>query len=222
MCIDGEFILVFAGGLIEDLRWVEPYLAQATAVIAADGGIRHSLAFGHYPDVLIGDLDSLPEGVAEVMDSWDMEIIRHPVAKDETDLELALLFAAKRYPRHRLYVAGGFGGRLDHTLANILMLAHPALIGFPIHFLNDKETAWLLIDESTIVGQPGDIISLIPLGGPAYVADTMGLRWPLHNETLTFGPARGISNEMTADHATVRLEKGMLWCVHTRHQTTGN
>lgn len=219
---DGEFILVFANGLIEDLRWVEPYLAQATAVIAADGGIRHSLALGRVPDVLIGDLDSLPEGVARVMDSWDMEVIRYPVAKDETDLELALLFAAKRYPRHRLYVAGGFGGRLDHTLANILMLAHPALIGFPIRLLNDRETAWLLVGESTIFGQPGDIVSLIPLGGSAHVAGTTGLRWPLHDETLTFGPARGISNEMTADHATVRLEKGMLWCVHTGHQTIGN
>ncbi len=120
-----DFVLIFANGVIEDMTWIEPYLIRARTVIAADGGIRFPLALGHLPDVLIGDLDSLPPDVEEAIGGWAVEVIRHPQAKDETDLELALLLAKERYPDTELVILGGFGGRLDQTLANITLLAHP-------------------------------------------------------------------------------------------------
>ncbi|MBP8947664.1 MAG: thiamine diphosphokinase [Candidatus Promineofilum sp.] len=209
-------ILLFANGVLDDTGWVGPYLARAAAVIAADGGLRHLLPLGHRPDALIGDLDSLPAGV--VAEEAAGRVIRHPRDKDETDLELALLYAVAQYPGHEVFILGGFGGRLDHMLANILVLAHPRLLGQPIRFVDDRESAWLLAadppGETTVHGAPGDIVSLLPLGGPAHVLATTGLRWPLHNETLLFGPARGVSNEMTAAVATVRLGTGVVVCVH--------
>ena len=209
-------ILLFANGVLDDTGWVGPYLARAAAVIAADGGLRHLLPLGHRPDALIGDLDSLPAGV--VAEEAAGRVIRHPRDKDETDLELALLYAVAQYPGHEVLILGGFGGRLDHMLANILVLAHPRLLGQPIRFVDDRESAWLLAadppGETTIHGAPGDIVSLLPLGGPAHVLATTGLRWPLHNGTLLFGPARGVSNEMTAAVATVRLGTGVVVCVH--------
>ena len=209
-------ILLFANGVLDDTGLVGPYLARAAAVIAADGGLRHLLPLGHRPDALIGDLDSLPAGV--VAEEAAGRVIRHPRDKDETDLELALLYAVAQYPGHEVLILGGFGGRLDHMLANILVLAHPRLLGQPIRFVDDRESAWLLAadppGETTIHGAPGDIVSLLPLGGPAHVLATTGLRWPLRDETLLFGPARGVSNEMTAAVATVRLGAGVVVCVH--------
>lgn len=216
MQVPKNYVLIFANGVIEDIAWVEPYLGRARAVIAADGGIRFPLALGRVPDTLIGDLDSLPDGVEENIADWQMEVIRYPPAKDETDLELALLLAARRFPDAELLILGGFGGRLDQTLANITLLAHPELLNRTVVFVDERETARLLIDQATIRGRAGDTISLIPLGGPVRVQETTGLRWPLRDETLAFGPARGISNEMTADRVTVRLAEGMLLCVHTR------
>lgn len=209
-----DFVLVFANGAIEELGWVKPYLAEAVAIIAADGGLRYPVAAGRIPDLLIGDLDSLPDGAAESMGEWEMEVIRHPREKDETDLELALLLAVRRFPQATILILGGTGGRLDHTLANILLLAHPDLIGRSICFLNDRELAWLVAGETEIIGRPGDTVSLIPLGGAVRVIETTGLRWPLTGDTLAFGPARGISNEMTAERAMVRLESGLVLCVH--------
>lgn len=215
MIPDKSYVLIFANGVIADTNWFEPYLAGALSVIAADGGIRYPMAVGHLPDLLIGDLDSLPDGVAGSMAEWDMEVLRHSRDKDETDLELALLIAAQRFPQATLYILGGFGGRLDHTLANIVLLAHPALIDHPVFLLDKGELAWLIASDSEIIGQPGDTVSLIPLGGPVHVADTTGLRWPLADETLDFGPARGISNEMTGHQATIHLQSGLLLCFHT-------
>ena len=223
----GGPVLVFANGELAAGDWVWPYLERAGAVIAADGGLRHLLALGRRPDVLIGDLDSLPPGVAtETAANVAGAILRYPREKDETDLELALLYAVEHYPDAEVLILGGAGGRLDHLLANVLILAHPRLLGRPIRFVADRQSAWLVAagapadaggapaGATTIAGAPGDIVSLLPLGGPAHVAATSGLRWPLRDEWLAFGPARGVSNEMTAETATVRLDQGALLCVH--------
>ena len=210
-----QFTLIFANGVLESTAWLTPYLAKARSVIAADGGLRHLLALGRLPDALIGDLDSLPAGAEATLDAGDIDVVRFPRAKDETDLELALLYAIERFPNDALLIAGGFGGRIDHTLANITLLAHPAFIGHAIYFIEDGQTAWLINAEATIAGRPGDVVSLLPLGGDVVVAETTGLRWPLTNETLPLGPARGMSNEMTAARARIRIADGLLFCVHT-------
>lgn len=216
MMPETQFTLIFANGVVEATAWLEPYLERARAVIAADGGLRHLLALGRLPDVLIGDLDSLPEGAESALETGKFDVVRFPRAKDETDLELAFLYAIDRFPEDSLLVVGGLGGRLDHSLANILLLAHPAFIGRPISFIEKGQTAWLINDETLIFGRPGDIVSLIPLGGDVKVVTTDGLLWQLTNETLVFGPARGMSNEMTADEARIRIEGGLLFCVHIR------
>jgi thiamine pyrophosphokinase len=209
-----DFVLIFANGVIEESAWIEPYFDGAAAVIAANGGMRYLQALGRRPDIVVGDLDSLPEGSEEALQAVGVEIVRHPAAKDETDLELALLLAGQRFPRAAILIFGGIGGRLDQTLANILLLAHPELINRSVRFVERRESAWLVTSETEIHGRPGDTVSLIPLAGPARVVETTGLAWPLHHETLEFGPARGISNEMSAGRATVQLASGLVLCVH--------
>ncbi len=208
------FVLIFANGVLEEGGWIEPYFDRAAAVIAANGGTKHLLALGRRPDIVVGDLDSLPEGSRDALRAAGAEIAQYPTAKDETDLELALLLARQRFPRAEVLIFGGLGGRLDQTLANILLLAHPDLIDWPVRLVEQSEVARLVTSETAIHGRRGDTVSLIPLGGPARVIATTGLVWPLHDETLEFGPARGISNEMSADRATVRLASGMVLCVH--------
>lgn len=210
-------VLVFANGDIGTPDWIRPLLAHADLVIAANGGIRHLLALQHTPDVLIGDMDSLPAAVKQMLARGEIQHINHPPAKDETDLELALLYAAEQNSG-TIQIIGGLGGRLDQTLANILLLVHPALDGQRVEFITEYETAWLVKEGTEIRGRRGDIVSLIPLEGDAYLEQTMGLRWPLNHDVLLFGPARGISNEMTADVATVRLSAGKLLCIHIRQE----
>lgn len=209
-------VLIFANGVVENTEWLRPYLDRAAAVIAADGGLRHAIALAHRPDVLIGDLDSLPPGT--VPDDVAARVVRHARGKDETDLELALFYALEHFPGSEILIAGGSGGRTDHMLANILTLAHPRLRGQAVRYINDSESAWLITpdSETTIDGAPGDIVSLLPVGGPAHVVATSGLRWPLRDEWLAFGAARGISNEMTTGVAMIQLDQGAVLCVHIR------
>lgn len=207
-------VFVFANGDIESYEWLKPLLEAATAVLAANGGTNHLFRLGRWPDVVVGDMDSLGEEVRGWLAETSVALITHPTAKDETDLELALLYAVAHYDTP-IWVVGGFGGRLDQTLANILLLAHPKLLGKPIQFVTEHERAWLVTGATTVTGEVGDTVSLIPLGGDVAVAHTTGLRWPLQNEPLAFGPARGVSNVLTAVNATVTLHSGTLLCIHT-------
>ena len=207
-------VLVFANGDIEGgLDWQRPLLINPTAIIAADGGSRHLHALNQQPDMVIGDMDSLSDEVRDWLDDA-VVTITYPTAKDETDLELALLYAADHYSDDILLI-GAFGGRLDQMLANILLLAHPRLQKRRVELVSQYQRAWLVADKTEISGNVGDTISLIPLGGDVRVATTTGLAWPLSDEVLAFGPARGISNTLTAVDATVELASGQLLCVHT-------
>jgi thiamine pyrophosphokinase len=208
-------VLLFANGDLEEIGWIRPYLAAATAVIAADGGTKHLWRLGHLPDVVVGDMDSLPKQARQWLAAAKVPLIVAPVNKDETDLELALLHAVTHF-KEDILIFAGFGGRLDQTLANILLLAHPSLVACSIELLTPYERAWLVTTETEIRGEAGDTVSLIPLGGEVLVRQTTGLQWPLKDEILTFGPARGVSNTMTAAAATVSIESGPLLCIHTR------
>jgi thiamine pyrophosphokinase len=207
-------VLVFANGELDEAEWIRPRLEAADAVIAADGGLRHVLALDRWPDVLIGDMDSLPPGAGDGLAAESVEIITFSHDKNETDLELALMHAAKHYSGP-IEIYGAVGGRLDQTMANISLLAHPALEGREVRLMEPREALWLVTDIATITGAVGDTVSLIPMQGDVVVHATAGLRWPLQDETLKFGRARGVSNELVSQVATVEVASGQLLCVHT-------
>lgn len=207
-------ILIFANGDVGDPAWIRPYLDDAVALIAADGGARHLLALGRLPDIVVGDMDSLSPAMEDQIAGVDKAL--HPAAKDETDLELALAHAARVY-EGEILVFGAFGGRADQMLANVFLLAHPALAGRRVELLDRRQRLWMItpqMGQVIIKGAGGDKVSFLPCGQNVRIARTANLRWPLVNEVLAFGPARGISNEMTADEAMVQVGDGRVICVH--------
>jgi len=208
-------VLVFANGIIGDVDWIRPYLERAEAIIAADGGGIHLDRLEVRPDVGIGDMDSLDGAVLDDWGEAGTTDVRYATEKDETDLELALLYAVERYGGDVL-VFGALGGRLDQMLANILLLAHPAFVGRRVELVEPGQRAWLVRGWTEIEGSPGELVSLIPLSGDVLIRRTTGLKWRLQDEMLRFGPARGVSNVMIADTAVVQVESGILLCVHLR------
>jgi thiamine pyrophosphokinase len=194
-------------------KWVRP----GDQIIGADGGAARALAWGLAPDWVIGDLDSLPAGQRRALEARDCRFLVHPRAKDETDLELAHVYAVEQGARD-IAILGALGGRLDHTLANLLLLALPQLAGFSVRIVDGPQEARLLRpgESAAVAGRPGDLVSLLPLGGDVHGVCTSGLAWPLRHETLRFAFSRGVSNEMTSAEALVTVEAGVLWVIHTR------
>jgi thiamine pyrophosphokinase len=193
-------------------------------VIAADFGAYHARAWGWPVHLLIGDLDSLPAEAAAALAGAGVPIITASSAKDETDLELALLQALAEDPV-QIVICGALGGRADHMLANVLLLARPDLRDRRAIIADGAETLQLLVGGETatgtprnlgVAGAPGDLLSLLPIGSDAGGVTTGGLLYPLHEETLYLGQPRGVSNVFTGTAALVSLRIGLLLVIHTR------
>src|SRR4051794_21359018 len=206
--------LVFAGGDPPPPSSLDGLL-PAEVVIAADSGLRHALALGSSVDVVVGDLDSADPADVERAAAAGSVVERHPVAKDATDLELALDTARARGVE-RIVVIGGHGGRLDHFLANALLLAAPALVHLGGEARLGDSTVFVVRDHLELVGAVGDLCSLLPVGGVARGVTTDGLRFPLHAEALEPGTTRGVSNELVTAHAHVSLTSGVLLAILPR------
>jgi thiamine pyrophosphokinase len=210
--------LIFANGSIRDGTFVQQTLQTfpSPLIIAADGGAR--MAINHFnlqPDIILGDLDSLSEQEVASYRQQGVTIQPYPVEKDETDLEIALKWAVAQGVTH-IRVIGALGRRIDQTFGNVYLLALPDLAGTDTRLIAADQQLWLARPgQHTITGRTGDTLSLIPVQGDVTGIRTEGLYYPLRDETLFFGPARGISNVFTAECATVTLATGLLLIVHT-------
>jgi thiamine pyrophosphokinase len=209
-------VIIFANGELTNSQEARNLLqldaSDDVAIVAVNGGTRHVLAVGVTPDIIIGDLDSLSPDVRARVEAAGTQIVGFSPRKEETDLELALLHAASEGAKE-IVILAALGGRLDQTIANVLLLALPELKGIDARIVEGAQEAFLIQGEVTIEGQPGDTVSLIPLGGDAEGVTADGLEWPLDEDTLCFGPARGVSNVLTAQQARVRVKQGALLCV---------
>ena len=205
-----ETIVVVAGGHPLDGPFVD--LPPGATVIAADGGIDRALALGLHVDLAIGDFDSVSAEGLTAVEAAGARIERHPAAKDATDLELSLDAAVALGPA-RIVVLGSGGGRLDHLLGSLSLLGLERYARAEIDAHLGAALAHVVHDSRTLVGTPGELVSLIPLHGGAEGVTTEGLAYPLRGETLPPGTSRGVSNVFAAVEARITVERGCLLAV---------
>ena len=193
-------------------------------IVAADGGAAYAASLGLGPiDLWVGDGDSLSPAALEALRLAGVPVELAAADKDESDTELAVMAAIDRGAT-RLTILGAFGGpRLDHALANVLLLGHRRLVDRTAVLLSSTVRLRLIrapgpdggLASLTLSGRPGDLVSLLPFAGPAGGVTTSGLQYPLRDETLEVGPARGLSNIRLETTAMVSLKVGSLLVVET-------
>lgn len=170
-------------------------------VVCADGGYALACALGVRPQYVIGDLDSIHEEAIEC----GVETIRYPAEKDFSDFELVLRSVERMGP-DMVYVYGALGGRKDHEITNILLLARTPL---PMVFIEKNVEVYNVATSLVLDGKRGFFCSLIALCGPCRVDAMEGFMYLLKNEVL-LPSSRGLSNVITADRASIRVAEGRL------------
>jgi thiamine pyrophosphokinase len=197
--------------------------ARIGLVVAADGGARLAAPLGVRIDRWVGDGDSLGEDALDDLAAAGVPIERARPDKDESDTELAVA-AALREGAEGIVIVGGLGGRrIDHALANVGLLAMPGLTGHDAVIL-DGRSRLSMMRAPDAAGAPvtrafpgpvGATISLLPLGPGVDGVTTHGLAYPLRDEALPPGGARGLSNVRRDPDARVDLRAGLLVVVET-------
>ena len=208
--------VIIANGVPTDPAADKKQVPPGALIIAADGGADYCRKLDLVPDVIIGDMDSIT-GDPAAPGFKGAEIIRYPIRKDATDLELAIDLALERGAQ-RIIVLGALGGRWDMSVGNLLLMARLDLKTLPVKFVDGDQEVSLLNGPATahFTGKPGDILSLIPIEKDATGVTLEGLEYSLENGQLAWGSSRGISNVLIGERAAVSIADGVLICVFSR------
>lgn len=187
-------------------------LTAADLTIAADAGLVHCVDHGVWPDVLVGDLDSAPAGLVTQAVAHSTETVAHPVDKDHTDLELAVNEAIRRGAAE-LTVIGALGGRFDHELASVSMLANPVYAQTRIVIDDGVQRAHVVHAAISLSLAVGTTVSLVPVGGAVQGVHATGVKWPLQAATLQAHTTLGVSNVATEPTQQISVASGVLLVV---------
>jgi thiamine pyrophosphokinase len=203
-------VVVVAGG--HAAVGAVPALPGGAFVIAADGGVDRALALGLHVDLAVGDFDSVSASGLATAQAAGARIERHPATKDATDLELALDAALALAPT-KLLVIGSDTGRFDHLLGSVLLLGCERYAAMEIDAYLGPVRLHVIRGTRTLIGAPGEVVSLFPVHGRAADVSTAGLEYPLHGETLPAGTSRGSSNVFAGHEARITVSDGCLVAV---------
>jgi len=206
-------ILIVANAPVTPDQRMHQLAGHADYVIAADGGALALQRAGIQPHILIGDLDSLSDVHVATLAGVGTEIRRFRRDKDETDLELALIAAVELGATY-IDLCCVLGGRWDHTFATIALLTLPMLKDIHVCIYADDQILQIVRHQTSITGEIGHMLSLLPLTPEVTGITTHGLEYPLLNATLYFERSRGVSNVITHTPAHIRIETGILLLVH--------
>jgi thiamine pyrophosphokinase len=179
------------------------------------GSGAHAMALGLTPDLVLGDFDSAgPAALAELA-ARGIPVHKVPTEKDETDTELAILEAIRRGAT-AITLVGMTGGRIDHTLTNLLLL--PGIPGNVEVRIIDASAVIRLIrpgEQLSLPAEENAYLSLLPLSPEVRGIVAEGVQWPLDGETLRWGQSRGVSNRITAPEAFLTVREGYLLVIQS-------
>ena len=195
--------VIFTGG-DADLSLIPKVDLIADLVIAADCGMKKAIVENIVPDLLVGDFDSMaiPARLAGV------PVYRMPAEKDETDTMTAIERAAGAGCTDILLV-GGTGGRLDHTLSNVLLLESLRSRGISVTMTDGRGTVRFLRDETVRLPRRGfRYFSLFSVD--ECTVTVRGAKYPLVDAVLRRTVPYAVSNEIVGDEAEITVRGGVL------------
>lgn len=199
--------IIIANGDIMDYQWHKDIITENDFIVCADGGARHAIEMDIIPDVVLGDFDSMPEHVQDVLQGTKCDFYKYPAEKDQTDTELALNWCLKENP-DEIILLGALGQRLDHSLANIFLLAK-VTDGISVRIINEHNEIRFVRDKTILEGCPGEYVSLLPATPEIKGISTKGLKYMMRTDSLEMGTSRGVANEMVGEQASIELDEGV-------------
>lgn len=176
-------------------------------VIYADAGYKNKpLLADKNTLAVVGDFDTL--GAAPEKEN----VIGLECEKDFTDGERAVR-CAKELGATAITVYGAFGGRPEHILGNIALLAIAEKIGLDAKIKGDKYSVYLVSGAREFAAKKGVSVSLIPYTDECTVTDSRGLYYPLKDLPLTKYETLGISNKTTENGFYINVVKGKVLAI---------
>lgn len=189
-------------------------------IVAVDAGLESAKSLGLIPHVVVGDFDTVSSQVLEEYQRlpdiiWEV----HNPEKNETDTELAV-HTAMNMGAGEITILGGTGGRMDHMLGNLQLMAACLKQGVSACLIDSQNKVYLLKEGKTFRREElwGKYISFLPFTQKVHGITLKGFYYPLNQRNITMGEEAGlcISNELSEDTGSISFTSGILICVESR------
>ena len=207
-------IALFAGGTIDSFQM------DFDLFIGVDRGSLFLIEQGICPDLAVGDFDSVSEEELALICSQSKEVLQAQPEKDDTDLELAVKAVFARSPQAQVTIFGAFGGRLDHTLANIFLPSNPEVAPY-------MQQIRLCNAQNELRYCPQGRHEIKPVAGMNYLAfmpaddgrlTIEGAKYPL-NESNYFFKKVYASNEFIDEPVFLECQSGYVIVIYSKDRS---
>ncbi|WP_425448937.1 thiamine diphosphokinase [Dethiothermospora halolimnae] len=200
--------LIISNGDILNNKLLMKECKKADYIICADGGTNHLNSLGVLPDLIVGDLDSIDKNMLNIMQEKKVEFLKFPVKKDKTDTELAIDYAIEHGSRE-ITLVGVTGSRLDHTLANIMLLKKILYKGVQGKIIDNKNEIYITNGNLVLDKREGFYVSLVPLTEKLEKVTLRGVEYETYELNFYQDSSFGISNKIIEDKGYISFEKGI-------------
>lgn len=208
-------VMIVSGGNPPSKELVMKYINKVNFVIAADKGGEYLLKFHIIPDLLIGDFDSMSKEVLDKLEEKVKEVKKFPPEKDYTDTEIAIMEAVKR-GGEKIYLLGGTGTRIDHTLGNIGLLLSYKKKGIDLLLLDNNNKVYLAKNKMQIKGKQGENISFHALSDNVKNFRILGAKYNiLQGRDISLLDPVAICNEFLDTPINIEYDEGEILILHS-------
>ena len=202
---------VLIGGGDCTAEMLKANITEYDYIICADSGFDISHEAGFFPDLLIGDFDSIktvPQNIST---------ITLPVEKDVTD-SVAAYNEGVKLGFSSFVLFGGTGGRFEHTLANISLMANASKSGHYFEIIDDQHVYRSITNSSIrIAKKDNQQVSVFAYGNKAVGVTEVGFHYSLTDDTLDpFNGALGTSNDIVDDYGEISVKDGTIIIIETQ------
>lgn len=201
-------LLIGSGGS-PDNKKLKDEIKKSDYVVAIDGGTNYLKDIGEVPNILIGDLDSINDEALKFIEDKKIETLKFPSEKDYTDMELGIEYLIDKNV-DEIVIFGATGTRLDHTLANILLLEYISKKGLFGRIEDKNNTIYLVKDRLEVKSRENYYLSVIPIYDSGAIVTLKGFKYPLSEYHIEFSSTIGISNEIIDKKGTIEVHEGKV------------
>lgn len=205
---------IFTHYLIQDFKYIKPFIKDEDLIIGVDRGIEILLTEGVEPHLFVGDFDSLPKPYCQLIENNPATLKAHQ-EKDETDTELALNWCVKNHIS-KVFLVNDLQKRMDHILGTLSILEFAHSLGIDLTIISKNQELSLAKNHQVLDLEINTLISLCPLSDRVEKVKTQGLKYPLNEETLFRNKTRGISNVVFQSPIQISKGEGILLIIINR------
>jgi thiamine pyrophosphokinase len=198
-------IIIASGNIIKKEIFDEIY-SEGDFIICADGGLNYLDILNVKPNLIVGDFDSVDLSLLEKYKN--IETKKYPAEKNYTDMEIAIEEAII-CGYNEITIFGATGTRLDHTMANILLIERYLKKNINITIVDNNNYISILNKDIVINKKEGYYVSIVPISECIDGITLKGMKYPLLDVKVDRGSTLCISNEIIANKAEISIRTGV-------------